>query len=290
MKELDQLEAQLATLRWCEPPAEDGRDVDDGERQDRFIGGWQFIQQHAQTARAIWGQDDEVLWSHGESLVIVGGQGAGKSTIAQQLTLHLLGLRRSNFLGLPVAEAERVLYLAMDRPSQIARSLHRMVTERDAAVLDSRLVVWQGPPPKDMARRTELLAEMAIRQSATVVIVDSLKDAAIKLTDDEVGSQINRAFQTALQAGVNVVVLHHHRKIGAGQAHAPESLDEVYGSTWVTAGAGSVISLAAQPGGEFVKVKHLKQPMTEVGPLTVQHQHARGLSVLVDPTYEYEDV
>ena len=40
---------------------------------------------------------------------------------------------------------------------------------------------------------------------ADTVIIDSLKDAYIGLTDDEASAAYNRARQTALQAGVQVV-------------------------------------------------------------------------------------
>ena len=42
---------------------------------------------------ALWGVGESVLWAAGEPLKIVGHQGVGKTTIAQQLALHRLGLR-----------------------------------------------------------------------------------------------------------------------------------------------------------------------------------------------------
>ena len=69
---------------------------------------------------------------------------------------------------------------------------------------------------------------MAIREGASVVIVDSLKDAAVELPDDEVGALWNRAVQTTLAAGVEVLVLHHQRK--GQQGSRPKAIDDVYGS------------------------------------------------------------
>jgi hypothetical protein len=52
--------------------------------------------------------------------------------------------------GLPVSRWPRwpgkILYLAMDRPAQIARSLHRQFAVDHRGVLGDRLVVWKGPP------------------------------------------------------------------------------------------------------------------------------------------------
>ena len=56
---------------------------------------------------ALWGIGEPVLWAAGEPLMIVGHQGVGKTTIAQQLALHRLGLRHGGFLGLPVEQDPR---------------------------------------------------------------------------------------------------------------------------------------------------------------------------------------
>jgi hypothetical protein len=42
--------------------------------------------------------------------------------------------------------------------------------------------------------------------------------------------------------------------------------DDVYGSTWLTAGTGSVILLHGEPGDPIVSMHHLKKPVAEGGP------------------------
>jgi hypothetical protein len=42
--------------------------------------------------------------------------------------------------------------------------------------------------------------------------------------------------------------------------------DDVYGSTWLTAGTGSVILLNGEPGDPIVIMHHLKKPVAEGGP------------------------
>lgn len=280
MTEGGRLDQILANLR-IGPDVWAPQDEPDPEpAPTRYIDGWSFITSAGAPVEPLWGTDDQILWAQGESLIIVGGQGAGKSTIAQQVVLHAIGLREGDLLGLPVAPAQRVLYLAMDRPRQIARSFKRMVTEADAEILGDRLVIWPGPPPQDLARNPELLTLMAHQADASVVVIDSLKDAAVKLSDDETGGSVNRAIQHALQAGIEVMVLHHQRKMGGGQIAPPKSLDEVYGSTWITSGAGSVVLLWGQPGGAYVDLTHLKQPSLEVGPLQIYHDHGSGVSTV----------
>src|SRR5206468_7156018 len=71
------------------------------------------------------------------------------------------------------------------------------------------------------------------------VFIDSLKDVALDLVKDETGSRVNAAFQDLIAEGIELVVLHHQRKQQAGGVSKPKSLADVYGSTWLTAGAGS---------------------------------------------------
>ena len=92
-----------------------------------------------------------------------------------------------------------------------------------------------------------------------MVIVDSLKDAAVRLSEDAVGAQWNRARQHLLAQGCQVLELHHSTK--RGPAGAPISgVADIYGSTWLTSGCGSIILLTGEPGDPIVSFRHVKQP------------------------------
>lgn len=248
------------------------------------LGGWSpggsFILDAPDTPASIWGRDEEVLLADGEALLVVGGQGLGKSTLGQQLAFGRCGLPGFHeLLGYPVMPGNRrTLYLAMDRPRQIARSMRRMVAPEHRRHLDEALTVWQGPPPFDLARHTSVLERMCAEYDADTVVVDSLKDAALGLTDDEVGAGWNRARQRAITAGIQVVELHHNRKTLSGAKATKPTIDDVYGSTWLTGGAGSVLMLTGAPGDAVVSLHHLKQPADPVGPLQVKHDHQAGRS------------
>jgi replicative DNA helicase len=200
--------------------------------------------------------------------------GLGKSTLAVQLVRGRLGLQ-PEVLGLPVKEGKTVLYLCMDRPEQIADLLTRAISDDELRHVGDRLVLGWGPPPHDVARRPELLAELAQAAQADTIVVDSLKDAAVKLTDDEVGATYNRARQIALAASVEVIELHHLVKRNA-DGKAPGSLADVYGSQHLTAGAGSVLCLVGESGDPLVKALHLKPIREHWGPATLAHDHAAG--------------
>jgi replicative DNA helicase len=240
----------------------------------RTIDGASFILDSPQQIPAVWGSDEHVLWSQGEPLYIVGPPGVGKTTLGGQLLLARLGLI-DRVLDWPVtAGRHRVLYLACDRPQQIARSLRRVASEDHREVLSKNLVVHRGPPPADLAQRPSTLIEMARRADADTVFVDSLKDVAIGISDDKVGAGLNQSIQYCIAEGIEVAGWHHQRKGQDGRP--PKTLEDVYGSTWITAGAGSVILLWGQAGDLIVDVIHLKQPASEVGPLKIEHDHAAG--------------
>lgn len=248
------------------------------DKHGRLIAGDAFILDRPDSTPAAWGDGNEILWAEGEPLLIAGPAGVGKTTLAQQVMLAGIGLR-PDALGYKVQPMTRVLYIAADRPPQAARSLERMVTPDDRDVLHQHLVFWKGPPDRDFAKHPDELTRMCQLVNADTVIIDSLKDVAIGLSDDEVGAALNSCIQRALVNGVQVLALHHYRKRSQDHAKAePKSLDELYGSTWITAGAGSVVSLWGAAGDPVVSLRHLKQPAEEVGPLQVTHDHDRGHS------------
>lgn len=228
---------------------------------------------------AIWGRGDDILWAEGEPLIIAGPPGVGKTTLGQQVTLARCGVR-DTVLGYPITPTrKKVLYLASDRPRQAARSFARMVTAADRDKLEQALTVWKGPPPADLAKNTHMLVDLAHQAGADTIVLDSLKDMAIKLSDDEVGAAVNQGIQRAVAEGIDVLALHHYRK--RDQTHGgkePTSVDEMYGSTWIAAGAGSILSIWGQAGDLVVSMRHLKQPAAEIGPYQLVHNHDAGLT------------
>lgn len=243
---------------------------------ERLMPGGTFILDGADEFIPLWGHGDQVAWAEGESLWICGPQGVAKSTLMQNVALRRHGILDGDVLGWPVARADAPgLYLAMDRPLQIKRSLRRMVGEEHRAALDANLIVWKGPPPCDLAKHTDTLVNLADQAGAGTVYIDSLKDAAVGLSDDEVGAGLNRAVQTCLANGIEVTGAHHQRK-GQQGGTKPTSLDDVYGSTWITSGAGSVILLWGKAGDPVMQLEHLKPPAEPVGPFKVFVDFDRG--------------
>lgn len=276
-RELDRLRARRdAEARLAVEEAEAARAAADNSA--RVHDGASFLLDLPATVPAIWGKGDDILWARGESLMLAGPQGVGKTTIAGQLLRASIGLPPFDVLGWPVESCDaRVLYLAMDRPEQARRNLARMFNPEERDYLAEMLRFWVGPPPQDVALRPEVLLELALQHGADRVVLDSVKDAAIGVSKDEVGAGYNRARQLLLAEGIQLLELHHVVKNSAAGG-PPNRLADIYGSTWLTSGAGSVVMLWGEAGDPVIDLLHLKQPMNEVGPLKVLHNRETGLA------------
>lgn len=230
----------------------------------RLVDGAAFALDAPAHPPAVWGRGEEVLWSDGEYLMVFGPEGTGKTTLASWLVLGLLGLV-PELLGLPVAPVERVLLIAADRPAQIQRRFGSFVSEDERPLLRERLLVHRGPLEFDIVSTPLELAAWSRRLGVGAIVLDSLGAQVSGLAKDDVGSAVARAFSETVASGIQTAVLFHGRKANT-ENRKPTKIADVYGSRWLTALAGSVISLWGEPGDPVIEFRHLKQPMAEVGP------------------------
>lgn len=253
----------------------------------QMTDGLAFAQGATSSDAAIWGRGDDSAWSPGEAFGIAGPDGVGKTTLVQRIILALAGVGPT-VLGLNVEPADgRVIYVAADRPKQAQRSLWRMLPEIDRrghGKLKEAVLVWSGPLPFDLAKAAPTaLPEWAGGFGASHVILDSLAFVATRLTEDETGSALAQCFMATSVAGIELCWLGHPRK-ASGENKKPNKLEDVYGSRWITAASGSVLSLWALPGDPVVEVKQLKSPAGEVGPFLMQIDHDAGAVSIAEGT------
>jgi replicative DNA helicase len=143
--------------------------------------------------------------------------------------------------------------------------------------------VWKGPLPFDIVKTPGTLTDWALGFGVSHVVLDSLGFVAQRLSEDETGSAIAQAFMIASTGGLEILALGHPRK-ASGENRKPNTIADVYGSRWITAACGSVLSLWANPGDPVVEVKQLKQPSGEVGPFLMELDHAAGKVTLLEGT------
>jgi len=142
-------------------------------------------------------------------------------------------------------------------------------------VLAERLLIWRGPPPADIAKNPGLLNALAEKADADTVYLDSVKDAALGLSEDEVGAGYNRARQHLLAHNRQLAELHHTVKRGAGGG-PPTSVADIYGSAWIANGTGSIVMLSGDPGDPIVGFRHVRAPADQLGPFQLLHDQDAG--------------
>ncbi len=248
-----------------------------------------WVLDEAGLSRAVVGKDSQCLWADGESLLVVGDTGHGKSTFTQNIVRAEIGLV-PDILGMVVRQFANILYVAADRPKQIKASLRRMITETNRLVWHDKVWIHDGPldfvlneHPEKMAPFVKELAEHLDRPPFEVVVFDSLKDLVSEMDDNTAGIQINRAFQSLCRLGAQVAVDMHPRKMGSPKdKERPPTLDDVQGNKNITAGAGSVVYLGVSGEDGRSQLYHLKSPSGSVNGMWLSFEGATGNISYVD--------
>lgn len=229
----------------------------------------------------IWGKHQESLWATGEPLMIYGPTGIGKTTLAGRLLLSLIGVDPTELLGYPINPinpGRTILYIAADRPKQAMRSLRRMAPPTAASLLRERLIIehkrqiWASEDDPNMMWRA------AQQAKAQTIFIDSSKDlAGGPLKDEGPAKALMDAIQICIANNIDVAMLHHPRKSTQETSSKRQlDLDDVYGSAWLTAGAGSVLLVDGKPGTGILRLEQLKAPAMFVGEMEVTVNYETG--------------
>jgi len=234
----------------------------------------------------IWGKGDDLLWVERGGLMIPSDQGLGKSLTAQQIIAGRLGVGPRELLGLPISplSSDRVVvYLALDRPRQIARSMARLFrTEAERAIARDRLKIWTKPMPIDILGDPYAFADWiqdTFGESVGDLVIDSVKDLTpANLSNGEVGQSLDMAWKECRARGMSTLILHHERKTGNDESRANRqpSLDHIYGSVWLTSGMDSILHISGKQGENLVRYTHLKAIINMLDPIDAVHDQENG--------------
>lgn len=255
------------------------------------VDGYEFMFGEVAEDIPIWGDGDNLLWTEGGGLMIPSDQGLGKSFTAQQVVLGRLGLGPGHLLDLTIhrlAAEKSIVYLALDRPRQIARSMARLFnTDSEREVAQRRLKIWTKPVPIDILGDPHAFADWVQDTFGTDVgdvIVDSIKDLTpADLSKGDVGQSLDMAWKECRARGMSTLLLHHERKTGGdtSRANRQPSLDNIYGSVWLTSGMDSVLHIQGKQGANIVTYTHLKPIIELLDPIDAMHDQDRGRTEVI---------
>jgi replicative DNA helicase len=138
-----------------------------------------------------------------------------------------------------------------------------MVTPQHKTILHNRLVIEHNRQIWAPQNDHDLIWRACQQANAGIILLDSTKDVADgPLKDEPAAKAFMDAIQVCIANDVEVLMLHHPRKGNRESTGQEESIDGVYGSTWFTAGSGSVLLVDGEGGSGTLTIKQLKAPAT----------------------------
>lgn len=236
------------------------------------------------SASPLWGNGEQIAWMGGQSLMFAGDSGAGKTTLALQVVRAYVGGQPGvvtdsgqSPLGFDlIGPPKKVLYICNDRIWQVKVMMEHLL---DDLPNPNSVRVKLGPPDVPFLDSYAFVQWVLDEYyGVTCVVLDSIKDMLPNPNDADMVFQYNMTRQMLLAHGVDVIEIHHLRKNGNGKTKKedaePNSIDDVLGSSLITAGSGSVFLMTRDSGG-LVKMTHVKTPQKPLPPMFLDHDYDR---------------
>lgn len=212
------------------------------------------------------------IWNRGEPAIVYGDDGSYKTTLTHNFIGPMLGFgqagRTPEVAGLPVhpiPEADKILYLALSRQAQLARSLRRFSDDWTPAEMDEadkRFLVWQEEVPVDGGADPDAFVGFVEAFDAEYVIIDNIWNAFGNTGNARNADAAGQAMNRLANIGVNVLATHHDRKPQGNEGkRPPETWENIHGGWRFGKSFGSITNLFVSPGQhKVVDVSVLKTP------------------------------
>lgn len=211
-------------------------------------------------------------------MVLAGEPGVGKSQLSMQF-LMAMAMEQSDYLSFPILAGRKGLFISLEMPTVELKSLFQTmlvdISVEDRKKLDENLYwIDRGENLNFRNQNVRALIEQIIADNhLELVVIDSFSKMGIrKMQDEEQILEMMGWFDhVRSKYNCSIWIIHHNRKSNSDRK--ADSMDDVYGSRFITAGATSVVVMSRAKGRNTIKLKFEKiRTAPEKMPLLIQRR------------------
>jgi archaellum biogenesis ATPase FlaH len=202
------------------------------------------------------------------SMVIFGKPGVGKSTFALRMAMAL-SKGVAHFLKWKIVNRQRTMFISLEMQHDELKEFFKDMnfSEEEQETLQDWFHIWpigHAYPFDTPDQQIELLKFIDLHK-IELIIIDSVSlsmygDVSNDNDVKRLNSFLNEDVRKARKCGY--VLIHHPRKLKAGEEHKKLTLDDMFGSTYIGANAQTVISVSQIKGNTKVHIDGVKTRMS----------------------------
>lgn len=204
------------------------------------------------------------------SMVIFGKPGVGKTTLALRAAISM-AIGHEKFLIWDIVNVQRTLFLSLEMQHYEVKSFFEdmKIPKEHWAALQEKFFIWpigSAYPLDTPDQQRELLRYIDLHK-IELIVIDSLSLSmygSVKDDDDvkRLNSFLNEDLRRDRKCGY--IFIHHPRKrAGLEDRDKEQDGDDVFGSTYISANAQTVIVLSQKTGSTRLRIKFIKTRMMQ---------------------------